>query len=234
MQDLTAKKQRCLGIIAGAGPDAGLAFWRKVLAAEKRRLGEAYRGDLDAPRIRIVSEPELGHVMRMAVHHDLLEASLSRLLGELAHSCDRIVLACHALQSMAEKAAGAVAGDRFVSLPALVRNHLQDTRLDRVGLIGAPSVTADRIASPYGSLWDIAKVETPADPAAVLDLILTAKRIGTAHPDIAARLSTVVAGFSADTILLACTDFSDIALDIPGKRIIDIMDIAADAVVQPA
>ena len=106
MQDLTHEGRTGIGIVAGAGPDAGLTLWRKILAVNRLRFGEAYRGDLDAPRVRVVSEPSLGHVMQMDIHRNVLRSTLRGILTELnAAGSDRIVVACHALQAMAAEIA---------------------------------------------------------------------------------------------------------------------------------
>lgn len=230
MQDLRDAPLPCTGIIAGAGPDAGLAFWRKLLVATKRRKGAAYRGDLDAPRVRIVSEPQLGLATQLDTNRDALMGSLRALLEELDRTCHQIIVACHALQGLTLDAASASGIDRvkIISLPDLVCRYCGQNGLDLVGLLGAPSVSADSARSPYGALWGAARVEVSADPASVLALILDAKRMGPGNPEILRRLSDMVAAFSATTVFMACTDFSDLSLNIDGKEIIDILDIAAE------
>lgn len=231
MQDLTKALRPCIGIIAGAGPDAGLAFWRKLLAETKRLKGADYRGDLDAPRVRVVSEPDLGLTVKLDGNRDALMASLLALLDELNQTCHQIVVACHALQGLTMEAAVAagIEPDKIMSLPDLVCDYTHQNDLSHVGLLGAPSVTADPARSPYAALWNSAQVDAGDDPAKVLELILDAKRMGPDHPEILRRLTEILSTFSAKTILLACTDFSDLPLNIAGKEVVDILDIAANA-----
>ncbi len=233
MQDLDQSAPACIGIVAGAGPEAGLTFWRKVLNVTKTQLGDSYRGDLDAPRVRIVSEPILGYVTQMESHHELLCQSLADMIEELSGTCDRIVIACHALQGLALEVAPKLAWGKIVSLPDLVCDYARHQNLGHAGILGAPSVAADMAHSPYAKLADISEVESPADPDEVLNVILESKRIGATHPDIVARVARHLSGFSSETVFLACTDFSDIAFDVPGKTVVDILEIAAETIVLP-
>lgn len=229
MQDLTAR-QSCLGIVAGAGPEAGMIFWRQVLNAVKRRKADKYRGDLDAPRVRIISESELGHVMALSEKRQELGEILNALLTELDANCDHIVVACHALQELAAECCPEPAVRKLVSLPDLVRGFVGEQGLDQVGIFGAPSVSADPLNSPYSGLWDVTDVESPPDPASALALISEAKKRGATDPTVLHDLQATLLRYQAQTILIACTDFSGLPLDVPGKTIVDILEIAADKV----
>ena len=55
-----------LGIITGSGPEAGIDLWAKVLRKNMAAFGQDFRGDLDAPRVVVASEPELGLSMDLA------------------------------------------------------------------------------------------------------------------------------------------------------------------------
>lgn len=232
MQDLMPQPP-CIGIVAGAGPEAGLAFWRQVLAASRRRQGRAYRGDVDAPRVRIISEPVLGHVTELDAHREILLAALRAILAELDAACHRIVVACHALQGLAMEAEPAIAQRKLVFLPQTACDHVRENGLERVGFFGAPSVAADAARSPYRDLWKMTAVEPPKDPAAALALILEAKRIGAGHPQVMEKLAALLSSYEADRVLLACTDFSGLALSVDGKQVVDILDLAAEAVTAP-
>lgn len=229
MQDLSARF--CIGIIAGAGPDAGLAFWRKVLDASKRRLGPNYRGDLDAPRVRVISEPDLGYVMQLDIYREAIISRLREILVELDRTCNRIVLTCHALQGVVTEAAPEIAERKVMSLPALACDHAKRNNWTKVGLFGAPSVVVERRRSPYSALWDIVDVEAPSNPQDVLSLIAEAKRLGPMHPDVAKRLAELISLYSSESIFMACTDFA--CVKGGAKSVIDILDLAAQEVLVP-
>lgn len=230
MQDL--KPRDCIGIVAGAGPDAGLTFWRQVLTASRRKLGQNYRGDLDAPRVRIISEPLLGYATDIDANRDRLLETLHGILSELDASCHSIVIACHALQGLAIEAHPSAAG-KIVALPRVVCDFVRSKGIGTVGFLGAPSISLDPARSPYGELWAATSVESPSDPAAVLSLILQAKKIGADHPQILEKLRSMASGYDAETVLLACTDFSGLGLSVEGKVIVDVLDLAAEVVTTP-
>ena len=50
-----------IGIVGGSGPEAAINLCARVIEATREQLGEAYDGDLDAPMIRLASNPILGH-----------------------------------------------------------------------------------------------------------------------------------------------------------------------------
>ena len=49
-----------IGIISGSGPDAGLNVFTKILEAHRRRMGDSYKSDKDAPSIVLYQVPEIG------------------------------------------------------------------------------------------------------------------------------------------------------------------------------
>ncbi|MBZ9772491.1 aspartate/glutamate racemase family protein [Mesorhizobium sp. CO1-1-8] len=229
MQDLTTREP-CIGVVAGAGPDAGVTFWRQVLAASRWRQGETYRGDLDAPRVRVISEPTLGYVTDLDANRGRLQKTLSDILSELHATCHTIVVACHALQGLAKDVASDEIGQKLVLLPDVVCDFVRKEDIRSVGLLGAPSISASAERSPYRALWHVAEVEKPKDPDAVMALILEAKRIGASHPRVLKQLSSMISAYEADTVLLACTDFSGLDLTVDGKTIVDVLELAADVV----
>lgn len=231
MQDLT--RPRCIGIVAGAGPDAGLTFWRQVLAASRRKQGQNYRGDLDAPRVRVVSEPLLGLATDLDANRDRLFDVLKVIFTELDSTCHSIVVACHALQGLARDAASDVAAKKLVSLPRVVCDYARSRELDTVGFLGAPSISAGPARSPYRDLWTTTSVEPPQDGDAVMSLILQAKKIGATDPQVQEALRAMIAGYEARTVLLACTDFSGLDLVVEGKTVVDVLSLAAEIVTAP-
>eukprot|EP00928_Gymnodinium_smaydae_P065538 TRINITY_DN48659_c0_g1_i1.p1 TRINITY_DN48659_c0_g1~~TRINITY_DN48659_c0_g1_i1.p1 ORF type:complete len:312 (+),score=39.04 TRINITY_DN48659_c0_g1_i1:58-993(+) len=49
-----------LGIISGAGPDAGISLMQAVLASHRKKLGTRYKTDRDAPYITLFQVPAIG------------------------------------------------------------------------------------------------------------------------------------------------------------------------------
>lgn len=86
-----------LGIITGSGPEAGLDMWFKILKANKNLMGERFEGDLDAPTVNIISEPQLGLSMELKKNDEKVWQTLSRVANEVALQADYYAIACNTL-----------------------------------------------------------------------------------------------------------------------------------------
>ena len=73
-----------IGIIAGSGPEAGIDLWTKVLTATQQQLGAVFEGDIDAPRVVIVSEPQLGLSMDLRANEAATWDALARTVSNCA------------------------------------------------------------------------------------------------------------------------------------------------------
>lgn len=216
-----------IGIIAGSGPEAGLDLWAKVLRANRRLLGAAYAGDLDAPEVAIFSVPELGLSMELERHDARVWQALRRTAERMAPHVDHYGIACNTLNHYADRLAALGLPARLISMGEVARAHLAEQGLARVALLGARPVMALGPWSAYRALPQHAEVETPADPDELHAIIYEVKRRGGHPPDIVARFERVLAGLQSEVALLACTELPLIPAAAARPRTVDVTELLA-------
>jgi len=220
-----------IGIIAGSGPEAGLDLWAKILKRNQALIGSAFRGDLDAPRVVVVSEPQLGLSMDLAANDAAVWAAMEKSLAALAQQVCAYAIACNTLNWYAPRIAQLRLGAELVSFQSVLEDWIARTGTKRLALLGAGPVMAMGEWSAYRDLAQYVEVETPGDPAALHQLIGDVKRFGSAERSLRPRFSDLVAGLQSDVVLLACTELPLIADIETDKTLVDVTDLVADALV---
>jgi aspartate racemase len=220
-----------IGIVAGSGPEAGIDLWSKVLARNQILFGEDFRGDLDAPRVVVLSEPTLGLSMDLEENEEIVWHSLKQTIAAIAVQADAYAVACNTLNLFAPRIISLGLPGEFVSFQSALSAWVARNRVDRIALLGAAPVTSLGPWSAYQSLRDIVAVETPADTAELHNLILDVKRLGSRGPSLRPRLQALVERLTSEHVILACTELpliSDIEI---GKKLIDVTDLVAHELV---
>lgn len=223
-----------IGILTGSGPEAGLDLWRKVLTRNAERLGPAFRGDLDAPRVAILSEPTLGLSMDLAANEAAVWDSLVASARALTAEADHWAIACNTLNWYAPRIEALGLPAEFLSFQSVLEEWIARTGITRLGLLGAAPVTEMGEWSAYRGLARLVEVEGPRDAAALHALIHDVKRLGSEDPGLRPRLAAIVETVQADTVLLACTELPLITGIETGKRLVDVTDLVAEALVARA
>jgi len=216
-----------IGIVAGSGPEAGLDLWAKVLRHNQAAFGAAFRGDLDAPRVVAVSEPDLGLSMDLAANDAAVWAALRRVLSALSPQVDAFAIACNTLNWYAPRIAALDLDAEFISFQSAIADWIGRTGTARVALLGAAPVTAMGDWSAYRDLRDLVEVEVPADSAALHRLIEDVKRLGSAEATLRPRFKALVESLSSDVVLLACTELPLIADIGTDRTLVDVTDLVA-------
>lgn len=227
-------RRATIGILAGSGPEAGLDLWRKVLARNAERLGPAFRGDLDAPRVTVLSEPRLGLSMDLAANEAAVWDSLVASARALTVEADHWAIACNTLNWYAPRIEALGLRGEFVSFQSVLEDWIARSGITRLGLLGAAPVTEMGEWSAYRGLTRLVEVEGPGDAAALHALIHDVKRLGSEDPGLRPRLAAIVEAMQADTVLLACTELPLIAGIDTAKHLIDVTDLVAEALVARA
>mmetsp|Transcript_2001 Transcript_2001/g.6417 ORF Transcript_2001/g.6417 Transcript_2001/m.6417 type:complete len:517 (-) Transcript_2001:303-1853(-) len=224
------KGSSTLGIITGSGPEAGLDLWRKILASARRpRGGRRYRGDLDAPRVIVASEPELGLSMDLKRHEDAVGDTMERCARLLEDAgVDYYGVACNTLHYFAPRLDALGLHARLVSLADVACDEVRRLGVDRVGLLGIDNVIAMGALSPYRALAEVATVVTTPHVDALMSVIHTVKTDGPDADGLADRWAAVVDSVDADVVLLACTELP--LLPAPpesDKQLVDVTELLA-------
>lgn len=220
-----------VGIVAGSGPEAGLDLWGKVLARNAAAFGPTFRGDLDAPRVVVLSEPTLGLSMDLARNVEVVWESLRQMAARIAVQTDAWTIACNTLNWYDPRIAALNLPGEFVSFQSVLTDWIARTGIRRLGLLAAAPITEMGEWSTYRGLRDVVEVETPADTAELHQLIFDVKRLGSQDATLRPRLARIAQSMTADTLLLACTELPLIADIETRKSLIDVTDLVADALV---
>lgn len=220
-----------IGIVAGSGPEAGLDLWGKVLRRNQLLLGSHFRGDLDAPRVVVVSEPRLGLSMDLARNDEAVWAALRSSLASLAPQVDAYAIACNTLNWYAPRIAELGLPAKLISFQAVLTDWITRTGVHRLALLAAGPVAELGEWSVYRELRGIVEIELPSDPTALHRLIEDVKRLGSADPTLRPRLAALVRGLEAEVVLLACTELPLIANIETDKTLVDVTELVADALV---
>lgn len=218
-----------IGIVAGSGPEAGIDLWAKVLRHTSAALGPGFRGDIDAPRVTVLSEPILGLSMDLARNEAVVWEALKGVAAAISVRVDHWAIACNTLNWFAPRIADLGLPGEFVSFQSVLADFIATSRLTSVGLLGAAPVTEMGAWSAYRGLADLVEIEVPADTAALHALIHDVKRLGSDEPSLRPRLLAIASTMRADTLLLACTELPLIVSETGTKRLIDVTDLVARA-----
>lgn len=227
----TTASRATIGIVAGSGPEAGLDLWAKVLARNAAAFGAEFRGDLDAPRVVVLSEPTLGLSMDLARNVEVVWESLRQTAARMAVQSDAWAIACNTLNWYGDRIAELDLPAEFVSFQSVLTDWIARTGIRRLGLLGAAPVTEMGEWSAYRGLRAVVEVETPADPNALQELIFDVKRLGSQDASLRPRFARIVEAMGADMLLLACTELPLIADIGTAKSLVDVTDLVADALV---
>lgn len=228
---LEIKTGKTIGIITGSGPEAGLDLWAKLLDANKRRLGPLFRGDLDAPCVKIISQPRLGLSMEMDKNHEAVWETLHKTAVELSNLVDGYAIACNTLNCFQDQLDQLNLPARLISFPDVVEAHVRENRLKRICLLGAKPVMELGKWSAYRRLPEIVSVEPFEQTDQLHKLIYDIKTFGASRPDIRERFEHMLQTVQSDVVFLACTELPLIRHITGPKTILDVTALVAEKLV---
>lgn len=197
-------------------------------------LGSAYRGDLDAPRVISISEPELGWSMELDQHGDRVRDALHHTAAQLAPQVDVYGIACNTLNVFCDDLATNRDLAGVVSIQASVARALRAADISRVGLLGSRPVAELGRWSAYRDLVDEFEVVTPGDPSTVQELIYDVKLRGGASAALNERLAAIMVELATPVVLLACTELPLLRATVDGVSTLDATAVLAERLVAEA
>lgn len=221
-----------IGIIAGAGPEAGIDLWQKILVANKSQLGEHFRGDLDAPDVTVFSIPRLGLAMNLSENEQALWSELKSAAEALAERTDYICIACNVLHYFGDRIRGLNLAAELVSVVDVAAAYIQSQQLEKFALVSIQAVTNLDKWSPYRDLSQYGDIETPAQPAKINDLVADIKRFGVGHPHVKTAFKLILDSINSEVVFLACTELPLVKIEMSGKRLVDVTELLAQEVVR--
>lgn len=221
-----------IGIIAGAGPEAGIDLWQKILAANKSQRGEHFRGDLDAPDVTVFSIPRLGLAMNLAENEEALWSEIKSATQALAQRTDYICIACNVLHYFSDRIRALGLAAELVSVVDVAAAYIQSQRLEKFALVSIQAVTNLDKWSPYRALVRYGDVEVPAQPGKVNELVADIKRFGAEDPYARAAFKSILDSLDSEVVFLACTELPLLKVEAEGKKLVDVTQLLAQEVVR--
>ncbi|WP_419905983.1 aspartate/glutamate racemase family protein [Kiloniella sp.] len=213
--------------MAGSGPEAGVDLWSKLIGESKALLENKYEGDLDGPRVHIISSPVLGMSMELEKNDLAVWPELERVFDELAEKVDYIAIACNTLNYYEHQIKAKPRKATFISVSDVVTSYLKEHNATSIALLGASPVTQLDDWSVYSSLCDHFDVEIPEDISQLHRLIYDVKRYGGTQPAIIEQFEQLVSGLRSKIVLLACTELPLIPIIMPEHNVVDVTQLLA-------
>ncbi|KIC41383.1 hypothetical protein RA27_08900 [Ruegeria sp. ANG-R] len=232
MEFLPRSERRRIGLIAGSGPEAGADLWMKVIEETKDLMGEKYLGDLDGPRVRIISSPILGLSMELETNDVAVWPELERVFTDLASQTDYIAIACNTLNYYERQIKADPREAELVSVGDVVEDYLRREEHSCVALLGAAPVSKMDSWSAYHRLSNEFEVEIPENPAELHQIIYDVKRLGGGDPNVIKRFEALIGTLQSDIVLLACTELPLIELESDEKTLVDVTRLLARNLVE--
>ncbi|SLN34198.1 Aspartate racemase [Roseovarius albus] len=232
MEFLPRSERRRIGLIAGSGPEAGADLWIKVIEETKDLLGERYAGDLDGPRVRIISSPILGLSMELETNDVAVWPELERVFSDIAGQTDFVAIACNTLNYYERQIKAEPRIAELVSVGDVVERYLTEHGHDSVALLGSAPVTKMDNWSAYQRLARKFNVEVPDDTAELHQIIYDVKRFGGNDASVVKRFGEMIDKLESETVLLACTELPLINYKNAQKDLIDVTRLLARRLVE--
>lgn len=218
-----------LGIITGSGPEAGMDMWAKLLQENRRRMGSAFRGDLDATPVVIVSDPELGLSMELELTESQVWSALRDDIYQLDGRVSAFSIACNTLNLFADRIEGLDLQSKFISFNDVLHGYFQQAGISNACLLGSRPVAELGLWSPYRTLADVIDLEPVPDSQELHQLIYDIKSLGSQDESLRPRFRELLARIKADTVILACTELPLIADFSTDKHLLDVTQLVVEA-----
>ncbi|WAE60019.1 aspartate/glutamate racemase family protein [Stutzerimonas sp. R40042] len=206
-------------------------LWAKILKRNKKSIGKSFQGDLDAPRMVVVSEPLLGLSMDLAANEEAVWSAMRQSLNILAPQVDAYAIACNTLNWFAPRIAELNLSAELISFQSVLERWINDSGVTRLALLGAAPVTEMGEWSAYRDLSKLTEVELPESPKDLHVLIEDVKRLGSDDPSLRPRFKQIIDALTSDVLILACTELPLIADIQTEKTLVDVTNLVADALV---
>lgn len=224
---------RPIGVVAGSGPEAGVDLWSKILLASRMIQGSKYAGDFSAPLVRVISDPALGLPLNRETE-PVITSHLRKAIDEISRCSGVFTIACNALQARAREILSSESAATFISFDQAIDSALSQRDIKSFFLLGASVImglTEHSIYAPLKLRYDI---RTPTNWDAVDALIADIKISGGKASDLPKRLEQFIAEAQPLPVVLACTDFPLVPVDLSHYGVIDATDALAMRLVRTA
>lgn len=231
--------QARLGVISGAGPEAGVDLLNKIITTHRQELGANYRTDRDAPYVMLLQIPGMGGPRNP---FDLFEedeepfklvwAALTQAIDDMIMcKVDKFCISCNTLHVLQDKVLEYIQDKpiKFVSIIECVTNALVHmANVKKVAIFGSFTTTDLQGNSPYKQLAGTHELVELSEEArnSLQSMIVDVKKLGADNvkSEMVEKLETLITETKADVFVFACTELPLIMHKLKvstGKTLID-------------
>lgn len=206
------------GIVAGNGPESGMALWRNLNDAVHAQTAtrSGFRGDVSYPAVMVQFEPEMGLAADLPDRQEFVWKAISRAIERLCGcGATHLAIPCHSAQFFSIRILELLAGSGVQFIPLsnviaahlLVRPHGEETTI-----VGAQAVACLGEYSAYRELSSLGLRPLEPEAAAYMEEIaLLVKHTDSRSLNVAAlnRLRHVLRNLvHTDRVLIALAEVS--------------------------
>lgn len=213
-----------IGIIAGAGPEAGLDLFSKILVHNKSNFSNDYLGDVCAPEILLYSIPELGYAIDIVENEEKLWITLEKSLDFLDGKVDIVCIACNVLHYFLSRINIEKYSFEIISVIDIVQEILD--KYDSVAMLSIRKVIDFGKHSPFSQLVGKNNIEVP-DFNKIDELIKYIKINGVEDGIASLMFNQILTEIKSKYLILACTELPLLPLKKFHRFFIDVSDLLA-------
>jgi len=215
-------KAKTIGIIGGAGPQAGALLFEKVI--RQCTVDYGYHRDPDFPKIYLLSFP-FAEVLVPPFSIQQVQKQLSEALGNLrSNGAEVISIACNTLHAFLPKDEDL---SDLIHLPKVIANAIPKTEIPLV-LCTTTSVNFALHKQFFPCVYPSEQIQKEVDK--IINRVLK----GDPMEETSRDLLKIIQSQKEDTIILGCTELSLLAdrLVIQNKKIIDPLTLASEQILK--
>ncbi len=218
-----------IGIISGAGPEAGIDLWRKILIHNKFLFGYRFQGDLSAPEILVHSVPELGLSIDIEAYDSVLWESLQHALQIMGDKVDFVCIASNVLHYFEERILELPRDFEFVSMISVTEDAM--AQYHNLALLALSKVLEFGNHSPYRNAAKKFNIEVPS--SIEMDILIRSIKVnGADHPNTIDLFEDILSDIKADNVILGCAELPLLPLHQFDKNFIDPSDLLAKRIAE--
>ena len=211
-QNITTSRPKHIGIITGNGPDSGIALWKNINKKIVESYGDDFSGDISLPRVTVVSLPDMGLSMELIKRENTVWEALSKVVKQLALlEVDLLALACHTTHYFTDKIRSIFErdGKKFVSMAEATIEHVQESQISDIAILGIDSVANLQKYSAYSSLSSLNVEKIPNETLQRFrSLGYEVKQMQNSHSAFQRFISLLKKEVHSDNVIIALTELS--------------------------
>lgn len=231
---MSERRERIVGVIGGMGPEATVDFMHRLV------MRTPARDDADHLHVLVDNNPKIPSRIAALIEgtgQDPTPVLCDMARGLEAQGADFLVMPCNTAHAYLPAIARSVAIPTLDMVQLAIRK-LAEARARRVGLLASPAV---RMVGLYKARMEQAGLQAifpdPQDEEKLLAVIKAVKagRLADHHRQDYAEVAEMLLEAGADSLLVACTEFSVIGSPAGAAcPVIDALDVLVEATIAAA